>query len=117
MLVAQSLVKSLLPEDVARIWVFPPFRREDREWGTAVVARRADDERLNVLTVRYMLMTRGKRKGQGKVEVEDVGDSPPDVVHDVVQGVQDRAGETDPPVEIAPELWFGAESDEPPTEG
>jgi len=115
--VAEEVVKSILPGDIDRIWVFPPLRRDGREWGTAVLARRTTEDRVAVLTAKYMLLTRGKKKGHGKVAVDEVGESPTAVVDEVVRGVQERAGEADPPVEIDPSLWFGADDDEPTPEG
>ena len=115
--VAEEVAKTIPPHDIGRIWVFPPLRRDGREWGTAVVARRTTEDRVAVLTARYMLLTRGKKKGQGRVSVDEVGESPTSVVDEVVRGVQERAGEADPPVEIDPLLWFGADDDVPAPEG
>jgi hypothetical protein len=114
--VADTLGQSVASDDVARIWVFPPMRREGREWGTAVVAKHATTERFVVLTAKYMLTTRGRQRGQGKVELDEVGEGPVNVVLDVVSGVQSRTGDGEPPIEISPELWFSKEDDEPPTE-
>jgi hypothetical protein len=115
--VAEEVAKTIPPDEIKRIWVFPPLRRDGREWGTAVVARGIPEDRVVVLTARYMLLTRGKKKGQGKVSVEEVGESPTPVVDEVVRGVQERAGEADPPVEIDPLMWFTADDDEPAPEG
>jgi len=100
------------PGDIEGIWLFSPVRREEREWGVAVISCRTDDMRRRIFTASYMLIVRGREKGHGKVSVEEVGESPATVLEDVIQGVRDRAGEVDPPVEIAPGLWFG----ETPTE-
>ncbi|HWP37332.1 MAG TPA: hypothetical protein VNL18_07225 [Gemmatimonadales bacterium] len=106
--VAAAVGEAFPAAEVERIWVFPPVRQEDREWGTAVVGRRADGDRLRVYTARYMLIVRGRERGQGRVLVEEVGESPAPIVDEVVRGVQERAGETDPPAEIATTMWFGA---------
>ena len=53
-----------------------------------------------------MLVVRGREKGQGKVAVEEVGEGPESVVPQLIEGVQDRAGEAEPPVEIGVDLWF-----------
>jgi hypothetical protein len=114
--VAEAVAERLAPETIDGIWLFAPVRRESREWGTAIIASRADGERRLVYTARYVLVIRGKERGRGKVVVEEVGESPVTVLHEVVAGVQERAGEVHPPVEIAPELWFppGAEAPPPP---
>jgi hypothetical protein len=114
--VADALGQSVTSDEVVRIWVFPPLRHDGREWGTAVVAKQAETERFVVLTAKYMLTTRGRHRGQGKVELDEVGEGPVHVVLDVVSGVQARTGDGEPPVEISPELWFPKDDDEPSTE-
>lgn len=112
-----DVIKERMPiNDIDRIWVFPPLRTDGREWGTAVIAQRGPEGRVTVLTAKYMVLTRGKKRGEGRVELDEVGESPSEVVQDVVAGVQGRAGETDPPIEIDPVLWFGADDDEPTAE-
>ncbi len=109
-----SAVAEVLPvAQVERIWLFPPVRHEEREWGTAVIAVRVDENRLQVHTGTYILIIRGQEKGQAHVSVEEVGAGPDRVLPDVIRGVRERAGEAEPPVEIAPELWFPAEADDP----
>lgn len=103
--------------EIDRIWLFAPVRREEREWGTAVVARRGQGERLRVYTASYWLVIRGRDRGQGKVTLQEVGESGAAVVDEVVRGVQERAGEAEPPVEIGPSLWFGEEHDQPAPQG
>ena len=115
--VATALAERIPADAIERIWLFAPVRREAREWGTAVAACRTDGPRRRVLTASYILIVRGRERGQGKVAIEEVGESSVDVLHEVLAGVQERAGEPDPPVEIAPELWYGAEGDESTTKG
>ncbi len=113
---AAAVAEQIPPAEIARIWLFLPVRRNEREWGTAVIARRTGDARYRVYTGRYMLVARGRERGQGRLLVEDVGESPEEVVADVIRGVQDRAGEAEPPVEIEPALWY-PDHDEPAAEG
>lgn len=109
---AEALATHVSPDEIKKIWVFPKLRREEREWGTAVAARIVDDGRFHIFTARYMLVVRGKEKGQGRVEVSDIGTSSPDVVEEVLLGVQGRTSETEPATEISPELWYGGEDDQ-----
>ncbi len=111
--VAQAVSERIPPHTIERIWLFAPVRREWREWGTAVIACRLDSERLRVHTGSYLMVIRGRERGQGKVTVDEVGESPVDVLHEVIAGVQERAGEAEPPVEIDPELWYPREQEEP----
>jgi len=98
-------------ERLARIWVFAPIRRNEREWGTAVFALSLDDDRLEIHTARYFLITRGKKRGQNRVESDFVAESPADVVSDVLDKVQERSGDPEPPVEIDPLLWYPPEEE------
>ena len=111
--VADSLVNRVEPEDIEGIWLFPPIRREEREWGLAVVACRTDDDRQRIFTASYMIIVRGREKGHGKVAVEEVGESPATVLEDVIRGVGERTGEVEPPVEISPDLWYCDTPSEP----
>jgi hypothetical protein len=109
--VATSIAELVSPSTIERIWLFAPVRREDREWGTAVLACSTGGNRRRIFAASYLIAIRGRTRGQGKVTVDEVGESPVAVIHEVIAGVMERAGETEPPVEIAPELWFGG--DEP----
>ncbi len=104
--IAEALAETITPSEVEEIWLFAPVRSEGREWGTAVVSCRADDDRRRIFTASYVLVTRGRDRGQGRVVVEEVGQSPETVLHEVIAGVQERAGESEPPVQIAPEVWY-----------
>lgn len=115
--VARAVSEVVPREEIVRIWLFAPVRREEREWGTAVVARRAGGDRLRVYTASYVLAVRGRERGQGRVSLVEVGESPSAVVDQVIRGVQERAGEPSPPVEIDAGVWFGEEHDEPATQG
>lgn len=115
--VATAVAEAMPPAEIARIWLFAPVRREDREWGTAVIARQGEQERVRVYTASYQLTIRGRERGQGKVTLLEVAESPAAVVDQVIRGVQERAGEADPPVEVAPGVWFGEEHDQPAPQG
>jgi hypothetical protein len=98
------------PAEIEAIYLFRPIKREGREWGTAVVTRRsADGEgrgRLRVYTAKYMLVVRGKDRGQAKVELTEVGLSPAEVLAQVMQATADRTGESEPPVEVGRGAWY-----------
>lgn len=107
---ARAVAERLSPEEVDGVWLFPPVRHEEREWGVAVVSSRAGGDRRRIHTASYVLFVRGRERGQGKVSVEEVGEVPESVVSDVIKGVQERAGESEPPVEVSADVWFPAES-------
>jgi hypothetical protein len=112
--VAAALAAQIPMAEIDRIWLFAPMRQEGREWGTAVVLRRLDGDRRRVYTATYMVATRGRDRGQTKIGIEEVGDSPSVIVEDVIAGVQERAGDAEPPTEIQPQVWFVEE--DPPTD-
>jgi hypothetical protein len=103
---AAAVAQRVPPAEVGSIYLFRPFRREGREWGTAVVTRADPDGRLRVYTARYMLIVRGKDRGQTKVEVEEVGLSPAEVVAQVMRAAADRTGDAEPPLEMGRGVWY-----------
>ena len=98
------------PAEIETIYVFQPIKRQGREWGTAVVTRKTTGPegggRLRVYTAKYMLVVRGKERGQSKIEVEEVALSPAEVLAQVMQGTVDRGVDTEPPVELGPAVWY-----------
>jgi len=94
------------PAEIETIYVFRPIKRDGKEWGTAVVTRKASDGRLRVYTAKYMLIVRGKERGQGKFEVVEVALSPAEVLAQVLQATVDRGGDSEPPVELSPAVWY-----------
>jgi hypothetical protein len=108
--VAAAVETAMPPAEIQGIYLFRPMKREGREWGTAVVTRRSDapgeSGRLRVYTAKYMLIIRGKDRGQAKVEVTEVGLSPAEVLAQVMQATADRTGESEPPVEVGPRAWY-----------
>ena len=94
------------PPEIETIYVFQPIKRDGKEWGTAVVTRKAPDGRLRVYTGKYMLIVRGKERGQGKFEVVEVALSPAEVLAQVMQATVDRGGDAAPPVELSPAVWY-----------
>ena len=105
---AAAVEAQVPPAEIETIYVFRPIKRQGREWGTAVVTRKSGspDARLRVYTAKYMLIVRGKDRGQTKIEVVEVALSPPEVLAQVMQATVDRGGDTEPPVELGPAVWY-----------
>src|SRR5256886_11631718 len=97
-----------LPEVLSDTLAAQDGRREGREWGTGVVACRAGEAggRLRVYTARYMLVVRGKERGQARVTVEETALSPAEVIERVMQAAAERSGDPEPPVAIGPAAWY-----------
>jgi hypothetical protein len=107
---AAAVAAQMPPAEVETIYLFAPIKREGREWGTAVVTRRPLEAggRLRVYTAKYMLVVRGKERGQAKVAVEEVALSPAEVLERVMQSTTERMGgsEAEPPVAYGPAVWY-----------
>ena len=100
-------VRALVPPaEIETIYLFRPFRRDGREWGTAVVTRRATGERLAVYTARYMLVLRGKERGRSETEVREVALSPQAVIEQVMREAAERLGDEEPPVAAGRSVWY-----------
>jgi len=108
---ADAVAAQVPPAEIETLFVFPPFKRDGREWGTAVVTRRAVVEegreaRLRVYTAKYMLVVRGKERGNCRLAVEEVGLSPAEVLDEVMRATTERSGEAEPPVTLSPAAWY-----------
>jgi hypothetical protein len=102
-----AAVEALVPPaEIETIYAFRPIKREGKEWGTAVVTRKTSDARLRVYTAKYMLVVRGKERGQSKIEVVEVALSTAEVIAQVMQATVDRGGDTEPPVALGPAVWY-----------
>lgn len=103
---ADAVALRVPPAEIETIYVFHPIKREGREWGTAVVTQRHPEGRLVVYTARYMLVVRGKERGQTRLEVQEVALSPAEVVTEVMQDTTERTGEAEPPLALGPAVWY-----------
>ena len=111
---AAAVRAAVPPAEIETIYLLRPLKREGREWGTAVVTRRAATPgeggegggRLRVYTAKYMLLVRGQERGESKVAVEEVGLSPAEVLTEVMQSTADRTGDAEPPVAVGPAVWY-----------
>jgi hypothetical protein len=104
---AQAVVEVLPPAEVDGVWVFAPLRREDREWGTAVLSR-VDGDRRRIYTARYVLTVKGKQRGKFESTIQEVGSGPLAALARVLQEAQRRVDDEHPPSSVAPESWFSA---------
>jgi hypothetical protein len=104
---AQAVSEVLPPAEVDGVWVFAPLRREDREWGTAVLSR-VDGDRRRIYTARYVLAVKGKQRGKFESTIQEVGSGPIDALARVLQEAQRRIDDEQPPSSVAPESWFSS---------
>jgi hypothetical protein len=104
---AQAVSEVLPPAEVDGVWIFAPLRREDREWGTAVLSR-VDGDRRRIYTARYVLAVKGKQRGKFESTIQEVGSGPIDALARVLQEAQRRIDDELPPSSVAPEAWFSS---------
>ena len=105
---AEAVAQRVTPSEIETIYLFRPWKREGREWGTAVVACRSPEggDRLRVYTARYMLVVRGKERGQARLEVRETALSPAAVIERVMRTAAERTGDPEPPVALGPAVWY-----------
>jgi hypothetical protein len=111
---AQAVSEVLPPAEVDGVWIFAPVRREDREWGTAVLSR-VNGDRRRIYTARYVLSVKGKQRGKFESTIQEVGSGPMDALARVLQEAQRRIDDEHPPFSVAPESWFSSVA--APTDG
>lgn len=104
---ALAVAEVFPPTEVDAVWVFTPVRRENREWGTAVLSR-IDGERRRIYTARYVLAVKGKERGKFESSVEEVGSGTTEALARLVQEAHRRIDDEHPPTPVPPELWFSA---------
>ncbi len=107
---ATAAAEALPVAELVGLWVFPPLRREGREWGTAILAR-GEGDRRRIYTAKYMLQLKGKERGTFAAEVEEVGSGPVEALDELVASVPKRSDE-EPPLAIPLETWFPEEADD-----
>jgi len=97
----------LPPADVDGVWVFAPVRREDKEWGTAVVSR-VDGGRRRIYTAGYVLTLKGRERGKFESTIIEVGSGPMEALARVLQDAQRRTDDEHPPFSVSPDAWFSS---------
>ena len=92
-------------EAIDGIWVFRVLRRDQREFGTAVLST-VDGDRRIIHTARYVATIKGKQRGGFEAHLEEVGSGPLDALHELLALVPVRADDEDPPTPVDVSLWF-----------
>ena len=109
---AAEVARILPREEVDGVWAFPNIRREGREWGTAVVTR-VEGDRRRIYTARYLLVLKGKERGQFQATVEEVGSGPVETLAQLLREAHQRTDDEYPPVPVALADWFAEPTDGP----
>jgi hypothetical protein len=99
-------VSGMMPvEEVDAVWVFSAFRRDTKEWGTAVISR-IDGERRRIYTARYGLAIKGKERGKFESSVQEVGTGPLEALSQLLAEAHRRIDDEQPPISVPPQSWF-----------
>lgn len=112
---AEAVATELPVADLHGLWVFRPFRRDGKEFGTAILSRVLDD-RLVIYTARYAHTLKGKKRGEFVSEFAEVGHGPLEALDELVALVPKRT-EEEPPVQIPVARWYPAGTDGTPDAG
>jgi hypothetical protein len=104
---AQAVAQVLPPSEVDGVWIFAALRRENREFGTAVLSR-VDGDRRRIYTARYILAVKGKERGKFESTIQEVGTGPMEALARVLQEAQKRTDDEHPPMAVLPESWFSS---------
>ncbi|HET8623520.1 MAG TPA: hypothetical protein VFM14_08145 [Gemmatimonadales bacterium] len=103
----------MIPRDeLDGIWVFPVIRRDGREWGTAVLTRVHGDRR-RIYTARYLLVLKGKERGQFEWGLDEVGSGPAESLAPLLHDVHKRTDDEHPPIALTVDGWLGELADGP----
>jgi len=105
-----GLVAERVPRgEVEEVWAFPPVRREGREYGVAVIARRLEGARRVVYRARYVLHLKGPERGRATLQVEETAEAPAELLPQVIEGVRRRADEAGEAELVNLEAWKAAD--------
>ncbi len=105
---AQVVAAEIPVADVAHVWCFPVLRQAQREFGTAVIARRDGDdaERVRIYTARYLLLIKGKERGKFEADLKQVGSGPVERLPELLEEAHRRSDDEEPPAEVDVAQWF-----------
>jgi hypothetical protein len=92
-------------DEIDGVWVFRVVRRDQREFGTAVLSL-VNGDRRRILTASYVATIKGKERGGFETELQEVGSGPLEALHELLAQVPTRADDEDPPAAVNPVSWF-----------
>jgi hypothetical protein len=94
--------------EVDGVWVFRVLRRDQKEFGTAVLSRVKGDRR-RIYTATYTATIKGKQRGGFEPQLAEVGSGPLEALQELLALVPVRADDEEPPVPVAVSRWFPPE--------
>lgn len=94
--------------EIDGVWVFRVLRRDQKEFGTAVLSR-VDGERRRIYTATYTATIKGKQRGGFESQLLEVGSGPIEALQELLALVPVRADDEEPPVPVDVVRWFPPE--------
>jgi hypothetical protein len=94
--------------EVDGVWVFRVLRRDQKEFGTAVLSR-AEGDRRRMYTATYSATIKGKQRGSFEPQIVEVGSGPIEALQELLALVPVRADDEEPPVPVDVARWFPPE--------
>src|ERR1019366_71020 len=99
-------LREQVPVDgVDGVWVFRVLRRDQREFGTAVLSR-IDGGRRRIYTATYVAQVKGKQRGSFEPHLDEVGSGPLEALQELLALGPVRADNEEPPTPVDVALWF-----------
>ncbi len=105
---AAWLRDQLPARDIDGIWVFRILRRDQRDYGTAVLSR-VDGERRRIYTASFVATVKGKQRGGFEPVLEEIGSGPLEALHELFALVPVRSDDEEPPGPVEIARWFPPE--------
>jgi len=99
--------------EIDGVWVFRVLRRDQKEFGTAVLSRVAGDRR-QIYTATYTATIKGKQRGGFVSQLDEVGSGPIETLQELLALVPVRADDEEPPVPVDVARWFPPDAYELP---
>ena len=94
--------------EVDGVWVFRVLRRDQKEFGTAVLSR-VEGDRRRIYTATYAATIKGKQRGGFEPHLAEVGSGPLEALEELLALVPARADDEEPPVPVEVARWFPPE--------
>jgi hypothetical protein len=105
---AQWVREQVPASDVDGVWVFRVLRRDQKEFGTAVLSR-VEGDRRRIYTATYTATIKGKQRGGFESQLAEVGSGPLEALQELLALVPVRADDEEPPVPVPLARWFPPE--------
>jgi hypothetical protein len=88
-----AVAAQMPPDEVESVWAFPGVKRDNKEYGVAVITRQSSAGRHLIYRARYVQQLAGQERGKTTLDIEETAEAPVDMLPQVIEGVRRRADE------------------------